>query len=244
MPDRHVLHPDRGQDYSLLKVTSDPEELERFERTTNKYRLPQDVKPCILKLLNHEGLLQILEKWKTPCIIACELGRVGYTCSQVEKRLERWQMATPSQIRSAVRVAFEKEREYACPTLEVLGICLYPTRYDCPWFSQIQRRNQATYRERDFHRFGWPKHLKPSEQCIYFATREIEKKRKMPAGSCLFVNEREMGRVAGLCRKTVRTGMKALKQKGLIEFKSGRRHKHYGIAGEARRIIPIPRPKL
>jgi len=85
--------------------------------------------------------------------------------------------------------------------------------------------------------------LKPSEQCIYFALREIEKKREMPAGTQLFVSERQMADTSGLCRKTVRTGQKALRQKGLIEFKSGQKHKHYGIAGEVRRIIPIPKPK-
>ena len=65
----------------------------------------------------------------------------------------------------------------------------------------------------------------------------------MPGGSHLFVSERDMAQLAGLCRKTVRNGVKVLKQKGLIEFKSGQRHKHYGIAGQIRRIIPIPRPK-
>lgn len=240
---KDAVHSEDVDTYSLLKVTSDLKQLEDFEKQVRKYRLPQDVKPCILNLLSAEGLLQTLENWKVPSIIACELKRVGYTHSQVEKRLERWEKARPSEISSALRAAFEKDYEYGCPRLEQLGICLYRTRYDCPWFTQIPRKGAASYRERDFYRFRWPRTLKCSEQCIYSALREIEKKRGMPSGTQLFVSEREMADTSGLCRKTVRTGLKALKQKGLIEFKSGRKHKHYGIAGEVRRIIPIPKPK-
>lgn len=243
LSDKHAIRPGDGNTYSLLEVTDNLKGLQELESTRGTYRLPPQVKPCILKLLSNEEPLQTLENWKVPCIIACELKRVGYTRSQVQRRLEMWRTATPSEVHSAVGVAFEKEYEFGCPKLEALGICLYPTRYECPWFSQIPRKSQATYRERDFYRFAWPKNLKPSEQCIYFATREIEKRRGMPSGSHLFVSEREMARLAGLCRKTVRTGVKVLKQKGLIEFKGGRRHKHYGIAGQIRRIIPIPRPK-
>lgn len=243
LSNKDAIHSEDVDTYSLLQVTSELKQLEDFERTASRYRLPQHVKPCILRLLDGNEPLQTLENWKVPCIIACELRRVGHTRSQVEKRLERWQKARPSEVQSAVRAAFEKEYEFGCPTLEALGICLYKTRYDCPWFAQIPRKNEATYNQRDFYRYGWPRTLKCSEQCIYFALREIEKKRGMPSGTQLFVSERQMAEVTGLCRKTARTGLRALKQKGLIEFKSGQRHKHYGIAGEIRRIIPIPKPK-
>lgn len=242
-PHKQVPSPHYAKGYSLLEVSGDLKELENFERQVSKYRLPPDVKPCVLRLLSDEGPLQTLENWKLPSIIACELRRVGYTRTQVQKRLERWEKTRPSEISSALRVAFEREYEFGCPTLESLGICLYKTRYDCPWFAQIPRKSGATYRERDFYRYGWPKKLKCSEQCIYFALREIENKRGMPAGTQLFASEREMADTSGLCRKTVRIGLKALRQKGLIEFKSGQRHKHYGIAGEVRRIIPIPKPE-
>lgn len=243
LSNKEAIHSEDVDTYSLLQVTSDLKQLEGFERQRSKYRFPPGVKPCILDLLSDEGPLQTLENWKVPCIIACELKRVGYTLSQVEKKLERWEKARPSEVRSAVRVAFEKKYEFGCPGLEGLGICLYKTRYDCPWYSRIPRKNRATYNERDFYRFHWPKNLKPSEQCIYFALRETEKMREMSAGTQLFVSERQMADTSGLCRKTVRTGLKALRQKGLLEFKSGQRHKHYGIAGEVRRIIPIPKPK-
>jgi len=232
---------DHGEAYSLLRVTGEIEQLEDFESQVSKYRLPPDVKPCVLSLLSDEAPFQTLENWKVPSIIACELKRVGQTRTQVEKRLQRWEKARPSEISSALRVAFEKDYEFGCPTLEGLGICLYKTRYDCPWFAQIPRKSGTTYRERDFYRYGWPKNLKCSEQCAYFALREIERKRGMPSGTKLFVSEREMADTSGLCRKTVRIGLKALRQQGLIEFKSGQRHKHYGIAGEVRRIIPIPK---
>jgi len=240
---RYASDTNHGKNFSLLSVTSDLKQLEDVERQVSKYRLPPDVKPCLLNLLSNEAPLQTLENWKVPSIIACELKRVGQTRTQIGKALQRWEKARPSEISSALRVAFEKDYEYGCPTLEGLGICLYKTRYDCPWFAQIPRKSAATYRERDFYRYSWPKKLKCSEQCIYFALREIEKKRGMPSGTQLFVSEREMADTSGLCRKTVRTGLKALKQKGLIEFKSGWKHKHYGIAGEVRRIIPIPKPK-
>lgn len=117
LPDRDVFRRGEDNDYSLLKVASGLKKLEDFERATSKYRLPQDVKPCILKLLNHEGSLQTLENWKIPCIVACELKRVGFTRSEVEKTLERWQRTTSSQVASAVRVAFEKDYERSASTL-------------------------------------------------------------------------------------------------------------------------------
>ena len=229
--------------YSLLQVTGEVEELERLERTISKHRLPPEIKPCILHLLNEDGPPQTLEKWKVPCIIAGELRRIGYDESRVTRALDQWGRATPSQVCSAVRTTFVRGYEFGCPTLEALDICLFGSRDDCPWFARIPRKSYSSYRERDFYRFGWPKNLRPSEQCIYLALREVEKKRRMPAGSRLYVSEREMTAVAGICRKTVRTGLRMLKKKGLIEFQSGKRHKHYGIAGTVRRIIPIPKPK-
>ena len=154
MSDKHAIRPGDGNTYSLLEVTDNLKGLQELESTKGTYRLPPQVKPCILKLLSNEGPLQTLENWKVPCIIACELKRVGFPRNKIEKRLGRWEKATPSEVRSAVRVAFEKEYEFGCPKLEALGICLYHTRYECPWFSQIKRKSQATYRERDFYRFG------------------------------------------------------------------------------------------
>ena len=234
---------DHGEAYSLMEVTDTLEELEDIERVNKIYRLPPTVKPCILEILGSKGALQTEDSWMVPCIIACELKRVGCTPSQAGRKLEIWRHATPSEVRSAVRAAFEKNYEFGCPRLEGLGICLYKSRRDCPWYAQIPRKGQVSYRERDFYRFGWPKGLKFSEQCIYFTIREIEKKRKMPAGTRLFVSEREMAEVTGGDRKTIRFGLQSLERKGLIQFKKGRQHKHYGIAGEVRRIVPIPRPK-
>lgn len=243
MNEGRYLHSDDDDHYSLFEVTSHLQELEQFEETISRHRLPPDVKPCLLKVLNGRELPKTMEMWKVPCVIAGELRRVGQTAQQVTRALKRWHRASTSEIDSAVRTTFEKGYEFGCPSLERLNVCLYESRYDCPWYARIPKKGWVRYRERDFHRFGWPKSLLPSEQCIYFAIREIEKKRRFPAGTKLYASERELAEVAGIDRKTVRTRLPELKRKGLIDFQKGRRHKHYGIAGEIRRIIPIPRPK-
>ncbi len=242
LPDKGTSAPDGLKAYSLLGVTGDLRELQEFEKTTSKYKLPPSPKPCILKLLNNREVVETEERWKVPAIIACELKRAGCGQNQVIRRLELWGNASFSEINSAVRVAFEKSYEFGCPKLETLGICLYSSRHDCPWYARIPKKGQYRYRERDFYHFGWPRHLKPSEQCIYFALRELERKRQMSAGSRLFASERELAKIAGVVRKTVRCGLRELKNKGLVKFRKGYAHKQYGIAGEIQRVIPIPKP--
>jgi len=235
--------PTKGESYSLLAVTNNLAELEQLEKTNRKYRLPPTVKPCLLKLLGSKESLGAEEKWRIPSIIACELRRVGNTSKQVQRKLQRWGQARPHHVQSAVQYAFRKQHEYGCPRLENMGICLYESRYDCPWYMQIPRKGHSSYRERDFYNYDWARALKCSEQCIYFAIRELERRRGWPSGSCLFVCDDEMGRVAGVCPKTARTGLAELSRKGLIRFKKGEQHRHRGIAGEICRIIPIPKPK-
>jgi len=114
-----------GQHYSLLKVTNSLKRLESFEKATGKYRLPADIKPCILNLLSKRGPIQTLENWKVPCIIACELKRIGQTSDQVQRRLENWGKATPSEIRSGIRTAFNKNYEFGMPHTRTTGyLCL------------------------------------------------------------------------------------------------------------------------
>lgn len=65
MNEQRYLHSDDDH-YSLLEVTSHLQELEQFEKTTSRYRLPSDVKPCLLKIMNGRELPKTMEMWKVP----------------------------------------------------------------------------------------------------------------------------------------------------------------------------------
>ncbi|MBA7471589.1 MAG: hypothetical protein GH144_01745 [Clostridia bacterium] len=214
------------------------ERLEDFERTRGKLRLPVDVKPCIIKLLDEPSI----REGDNPFIIACELHRVGRTEKQIESLLMRLNIRD-SKVRGVIKSVASGKYEFGCPTLEEKGICLYEKREDCFWYQAIPRESQRSYRERDFWRFGWPGRLTAPESMIYLAIREIEKRRGLPAGSRLYISRKELMRVSGRGHSWVLECCERLKKKGLIEFRKGTQHRWYGRASQVKRIIPIPRSK-
>ena len=217
----------------------DIEKLQKYEKTRGKLRLPADIKPCIVKLLDDPSV----KETDNPFIIACELYRIGRTERQIESLLTRLNIRV-SKVRGVIKsIATGRYKGFACPRLEKEGICLYESREDCFWYQAIPRENQKPYRERDFWRFGWPGRMTAPESMIYLAIREIEKRKGYPAGTRLYVSRKEFMRVSGVSHSWVLKCCERLKKKGLIEFKRGTQHRWYGKASEVKRIIPIPRPK-
>ena len=216
----------------------DLEKLEDFERTRGKLRLPTDIKPCIVKLLEGPSVREA----DNPFIAAVELHRVGRTEKQIESLLMRLNIRD-SKVRGVIKSVASGKYEFGCPTLEEKGICLYEKREDCFWYQAIPRESQRSYRERDFWRFGWPGRLTAPEGMIYLAIGEIEKRRGLPAGSRLYVSRKELVRISGRGHSWVLECCEKLRKKGLIEFKRGTQHRWYGKASTIKRIIPIPRPK-
>lgn len=215
--------------------------LEQFEEIRGKLRLPADIKPCIAQLL--DGYSPLSRNGLTPFIVACELDRVGQNEGKIEALLIRLGVSQ-SKARNAVKSAATGRYSYGCPRLEVEGLCLYENRSECWWWQKIPKQSEKRFREWDFWRFGWPKRLDSAVALVYFAIGEIERRRGMCPGSCLFVSRKELAGIAGRSLPWVIKCCEKLKNVGLIDFKKGRQHRWYGQAGELRRVIPIPRPKV
>jgi len=213
--------------------------LEDFERTRGKLRLPTDIKPCIVRLLDDPSVREA----DNPFIVACELHRVGRTEKQIESLLMSLDIRA-SKVRGVIRsIATGRYKGFACPRLEEKGICLYKSREECFYYQAIPRESQRSYRERDFWRFGWPRRLTAPEIVIYLAIGEIEKKKGYPAGSRLYVSYKLLATTSGVAMGWILRCCEELRDKGLIEFKKGSQHRWHKKASEIKRIIPIPRSK-
>jgi len=219
-------------------MREDLEKLETFEKTRGKLRLPPDIKPCIASLI--DGSSPQIKHGIAPFIAACELHRIGKNDEQIGAILVTVGVSR-SKVRSAVQSASTGRYTYGCPKLEDLGYCLEKTRFQCWWFEKIARQSQKSYRERDFWRYGWPKRLGLANTVIYLALREIEKKRRIYAGSWLFISRRELSNLTGVSPPWVIKCCESLGKVGLIKFKKGLQHRWYGKASEVKRIIPIPK---
>ena len=233
---------DNLTDDNLKKLLKDPvvEELEQFEKTRGKLRLPADIKPCITRLL--DGASPRVKDGNNAFIVACELYRVGRTKSQIESALTRLEVKQ-SKVRAAAKSAATGKYNYGCPSLEQLGLCLCDHRSQCWWYEEIPRVNRTNLWEPDFWRFAWPQELTSSEGMVYQAIREIERRKRVPAGSLLVIPYKLLSEVSGVSQGWISKCCQELHHKGLIKFKKGRRHKWYGQASRLRRIRPIPRPK-
>jgi len=216
----------------------DLEKLQEFEKNRGKFRVPLDIRPCIVYLLNEFSSKDGLK----PLIIACELHRVGKTEKQIEAQLRRLNVKE-SDIGGNIRSAFRGKYKYSCPRLERECICLEENRFDCFWFQRFSKRSQVKWRERDFWRFGWPHKLKSAEIVMYLGIIETEQKRGYTAGTIIYASRDQLAEVTGLSEKWTIECCKRLRDKGLIKFTPGRQHKHYGQASRIKRIIPMPRIK-
>lgn len=214
------------------------EKLQEFEKTRGKLRVPPDIKPCIANLL--DGSSPEIRDGINAFIIACELHRIGKNDEQIGAALVSIGVSR-SKARSAVQSATTGKYNYGCPKLEELGFCLEKTRFQCWWFDKIARQSRKSYRERDFWRFGWPERLGLASTVIYLAIQEIEKKRRIYAGSWLFISRKELSKLTGVSPPWVIKCCERLEKIGLIKFKKGLQHRWYGKASEIKRIIPIPR---
>jgi len=219
---------------------SDLNKLQDFEKVRGKLRLPPDIKPCLAKLI--DGSHPEVRHGKTPFIVACELYRIGKNDDYIISLLIELGV-NRSKAYNAVGSAMKGKYGYGCPTLELEGLCLYKVKYECIWYDQIPRHNQKAYRDRDFWRFGWPERIGSTASMIYLATIEIEKKRRIWAGSGLFISYREYSKTSGISIGWILKALDKLRKYKLIKIKVGTRHKWYGKATRIQRIVPIPRQK-
>ena len=196
------------------------------------------MKPCLSNLLDD---CSAIKDGINAFIVACELHRTGKTDGQIRSVLDRLRVG-PSKVRSAVKSAATDKYSFGCPRLEREGLCRYGHRSQCWWYERIPKRSWKGRNERDFWRYGWPGKLTSTEGMVYLAVREIETKRRIRAGSWLFISRKELTMVSGASHGWVLQCCERLRNNGLIEFKKGTQHRWYGRASEIRRIVPIPRP--
>lgn len=220
----------------------DIEELQDYEKVRGKLRLPAEVKPCLMNMLNGSSP-GLIGQGRNAFIVSCELCRVGRSNKQIESILTK-QNIRPSKIQGILKSVTKDMYSYGCPRLEELDICIYESRFECPWFEKIPRESQKEWRERDFWRYGWAHRLSAPQVVIYLALKEVEKIRRYRAGSRLYVSWDELQGVSGVNRQTIKPGLEALEKLGLIRYKPGQKRVKglRGVATEIWRIIPIPKP--
>ncbi len=217
----------------------DIEKLQEYEKTRNKTRLPETVKPCLMSFITKKEKLGSEQAF----ILASELHRVGKQAKRIEQILDSLYVSQ-SKVRGILKSLKIRDYEYGCPTLEERGLCLFENREDCQWWDQIPRINQQAYRERDFWRYYWPERLGIAKSMLYLTIKEIEKKRGYTAGTRLYISWDELHKISGISRPIIGNNLKMLKKAGLIKYKPG--HKRAkgakGLATDIQRIIPIPKP--
>lgn len=217
----------------------DIDKLQQYEKTRSKTRLPETVKPCLMSLIAKREKLEGDQAF----ILACELHRVGKQPKRIEGILDSLYISQ-SKVRSIVRSLRIKDYKYDCSTLEDRGFCLYQDHKDCWWWKKSPDKNKKGWEEKDFYRYGWPKRLRRTEECLYRALRAIEIRRGWQPGTRLFVSWDELHEKSRVARRIIGKKLKVLRRVGLIKYRPGD-HRVKGSKGRATqvtRIIPIPRP--
>ena len=223
-----------------MDIIRELENLENINENNKIFSLPETIKPCISAIFN-QNQSEIEIRGEIPFIIACELKRTGKDNKYIEKKLSAL-FVMPSKIRSALKSLDNKDYTYGCPKLRLKGICLYEKNDECYWYRQIPKKSYYRYKERDFWRYKWSKILSPAQTLTYLSLIEIEKLRGFNAGSKLYLSRVQIAGIVNISEPYVIECLTELSRSGLIDFKKGTQHLHYGKASEVKRIIPIPSP--
>ena len=219
----------------------DIEKLQDFEKTRRRLKLPIDIKPCIVSLLDGDN--PATSENNNPFIIACELNRIGKEPKRIEQILDSLYIK-PSKVRSTLKSLIRRDYKYLCSTLEERGLCLYEDYKDCFWYQKSSDKNKKGWEEKDFYRYHWPKRLRRTEECLYRAIRAIEIRKGWQPGSRLFVTWDKLYQESRISRDTIGVKLELLRRIGLIKYRPGeeRVKGSKGRATEVARIIPIPKP--
>ncbi|MBA7496765.1 hypothetical protein ES702_07374 [subsurface metagenome] len=219
----------------------DIEKLQEFERVRRKLKLPVDIRPCIVSLLDRDN--PATSENINPFIIGCELARVGKEPKRIEQILDRLYIK-PSRLRDILKSLIKRDYKYYCPNLEERGLCLYDDHKDCWWWSGNPGKNKKGWEENDFYRYHWPERLRRTEECLYRAIRAIEIKKAWQPGSRLYVTWDKLYQESRISRDTIGKKLEALRKIGLIKYRPGeeRVKGSKARATEIIRIIPIPKP--
>lgn len=226
-----------GQQERGYETDRELEILQEYEEERRKPgQMPQEIKPCIMLLLKDEKRLR---EGNNSFYAAVEMDRVGLTEIQIQNRLSRCGVPLSKARSSAKSAATHRYSKLGCNKFRDEDLCRYKTFEDCYWYRKIVRGRYKT-KEKDFWRYGWPRNLSSVQIVLYQAIKWLEEKRAYHPGSRLFVAYREIHEVSGRSKDGIKSGLKGLRDKGLIELKIGKRGTYLKIGTEVKRIWPIP----
>jgi len=207
-----------------------------------------DIKPCIAQMLeNSYAKGDVPDRNTVALIISSELRRLGCTEDEILRRIAIWneRNADPlkiSEYTKAVRSAFRKDYDYSCYHIYLEPTCIGYN--DCPYPERVLSKKKY-YNNRLFFRYRWPEILPGVANSIYFmALVELERIRQVGAGGLIFASYRDISKLSGANRTSIKKNLEILKTHGLIKLKIGTPRKWERKATEIKRIIPIPKPSL
>ena len=228
------------------ETVNSEEDLMKIKKSMDGFLLPNYIKPCVALMMDEsfgEG-----EQSDVAYIIATELRRIGKTEEASESILNKWNRKndTPlgeSKIKSTIRSAYKSDITFGCKkNYIILDYCARIGKEFCEYNKELTQRQQKKANDRDYYRLGWQKVLTNAEKIIYFAIMEIEKIRKFPQGSKLFVSFRMLVHISGITQGYIRKCLEGLSKKGILKCKIGQSFRWKTDATEIKRIIPIPKP--
>lgn len=232
------------------------ENLQKYETSRNRLKLPQAFKPCVVEMLDTclaKGQ-NSYERSKVALIIVVEHLRLTKPTQKIEQVLSRWNNRNdpplhPSDIKNAIKQAPKYlDRGFGCNNEIMVDFCSFQKdKMLCPFYRKMMedqgRKSKARHRESDFYRYGWQEILKPMEILIYLSLRQVEKNdHNKKAGQTVVAPYRLLVKFSGINKKYIKTSLIELRNLGLIKMKIGEPYRWKQKATEITRIIPIPRP--
>ncbi len=211
--------------------------------TQRKNRLPNTIKPCILRLMEESSA----EKNNLKAfIIATELRRVGKPIDKATKILINWNLKNskyivePNLIKK-INSAYGGSYEFGCNN-ELSNYCLNEKSL-CVFHRELIKPYPKSNGMNDYFKNRWPQILNPAARLIYStALIELEKRQGVEPGAWLNTPYTKIMYFTGISSASVVTGVKSLLGHGLIEAQIGTPRRWEQKATVIKRVLPVPKP--
>lgn len=235
-------------------IDQELKKLEGYEEARKKLKLPQDFKPCILKMLitGLEKGQNSFQRSRVALAIAVEMKRLRRSNEKIESVLNRWNSKNipplnPSELTGAMKQAGKEKYDFGCNSDVMSNFCGFSKdRMDCWFYRQMManlgRKSKARHRESDFYKYGWQRILLYRESMVYLSLKQIEKIQHKRPGQMIITPFRLLVNYSGVNIARINSSLRKLKKVGLILCEIGEPYRWKLKATEITRIIPIPRP--
>lgn len=235
-------------------IDQELKKLEGYEEARKKLKLPQNFKPCILKMLitGLEKGENSFQRSKVALVIAVEFKRLGRNEENTERVLQRWNLKNVpplnfSELTGAIKQAGKQKYDFGCNNEVMQCFCGFSKdRNECWFYKQLMvnlgRKSKARHRETDFYRYGWQRILTLGQSAVYISLKRIETLKKKKPGQTFNAPYRLIEEYSGAYMPHIRDILLRLEDVGLILCKIGEPYRWKLKATEITRIIPIPKP--